>query len=166
MTMWLVGMMGSGKTSVGRLVAARLGLDFYDTDEIVVTRAGRAIAGIWDEEGEWRFRELERDAVHSVPAGVVAAAGGGAVLDADNRQVIQDSPPVVWLRTDPAILAERLARVEDRPILLRADTRLETLLDMERDRETWYRMVASHIIDTDRQSLESLPGQVARLWPV
>ncbi|MFZ0015552.1 MAG: hypothetical protein WAL25_15715 [Acidimicrobiia bacterium] len=72
---------------------------------------------------------------------------------------------MVLLRTDAAILTDHLARVEDRPMLTRADFRLDTLIQMQRDRETCYRTVASDIIDPDRESLESLAGEVARLWP-
>jgi shikimate kinase len=104
--MWLIGMMGSGKSTIGAIAAERLGLQFFDTDRMIVARSGVSIPEIWEEMGEQMFRDMEREAVAAVPLErSLAAAGGGAVLDPANRAVIASSPPVVWLRALPAEIA-------------------------------------------------------------
>jgi shikimate kinase len=116
----LVGLMGAGKTSVGRACARRLDRLFVDTDEIVETSSGRSIAEIFAHDGEAAFRALERVAVAQTCAAstpTVIACGGGAVLDAENRRILRASCCVVWLRVAPAALAVRIGAGAGRPLL-------------------------------------------------
>ncbi|MGD2059854.1 MAG: shikimate kinase [Acidimicrobiia bacterium] len=162
--MWLIGMMGSGKSTVGAAVARRLGLEFFDTDEMVVARAGLSIPKIFETMGEKEFRELEREALSMVPvAGCVAATGGGAILDEENRKVIVASPPVVWLRAKPETLALRVGGGVDRPLLIGAggEERLADILDR---RSQIYREVATHVIDTDDRASDAVVEEVVSLW--
>jgi len=117
----LVGLSGSGKSTVARLAAGRLGLAFYDTDRMIEERAGETVANLFGARGEDAFRELETVAVVEACArnGVVAV-GGGAVLRAANRLNMRRGNLVVWLDTPPSILVSRLAhhtQGEERPLL-------------------------------------------------
>lgn len=116
----LVGMMGAGKTTVGRECARRLGRPFVDVDDVVAATAGMPIADIFSSRGEPAFRELERQAIADVcasPEPLVVACGGGAVLDADNRRRLRDAGVVVWLQAPPDVLVGRVGDGNGRPLL-------------------------------------------------
>lgn len=165
MTMWLVGMMGSGKTAAGRLAASRLGVAFADTDELVAEAAGRLIHELWEAEGEAGFRERERGVVQALAGfdGVVAT-GGGAVLDEGNRAVMGKGK-VVWLQADTSLLAERLGpSAAHRPLLSGGTTPAETLTQILEEREGLYRMVADHEIDTVGSDVEEIARRIEGLW--
>lgn len=148
----LVGLMGSGKTSVGERVAAALGRPFVDSDDFVEQRTGRTVREIWLEDGEPAFRALEREAltealVAADPA--VIAAAGGVVLAEQNRKTLRAADAtVVWLHADPSILAARATRGDHRPLL--DDDPHATLHQMAADRDALYREVADEVIDVAR----------------
>ncbi len=159
MTLWLIGMMGSGKTTVGRLVAGELGVEFIDTDEEVANRMGCSVAELWGDLGESAFRDMEKVAVARV-AGLeaVVATGGGAPIDAENRETMASSGTVVWLRASPAAMAERAGAGGGRPLLEDTpdtETALQRLLD---ERSQAYEAAADLIVETDGHE----PGEVAR----
>lgn len=107
----LVGMMGVGKTTVGRKVARRLGRPFIDSDEQVKARTGATVAQIFERDGEARFRRLESEALAealTLPIPAVVAAAGGVVLNPENRRRLREAGHVVWLRADPATLVIRV----------------------------------------------------------
>lgn len=163
--MWLVGMMGSGKTTVGEKAAARIGVRFYDTDRMVVEQARMPIAEIWNGVGEAGFRELERKAVLAVPpSGCVAAAGGGAILLEQNRAHIERGAPVVWLRTSPAALAGRLEEDGERPLLQGETSASDRPVEILDSRLHLYESVATETIDTDELSIEVTVDEVVRIW--
>ena len=116
---YLIGFMGAGKSTVGRILAERLGMSFVDTDEIVAVRAGRPIPEIFARFGEERFRDLEREAVAEVSRkkGHVVALGGGAPLDERNWRLLKRTGVTVYLRESPEVLARRLAHDATRPLL-------------------------------------------------
>lgn len=119
MKLWLVGMMGSGKTTVGRLLAKRLGWPFFDADEEIERAEARTIARIFEESGEPRFREIERDVVAKIAredGDAVVALGGGAVLDGETRRLLRETGRTAVLDASPDVLAARV-RGEDRPLL-------------------------------------------------
>ena len=165
MTMWIIGMMGSGKSTVGAAAASRLGVAFIDTDEIVVEMTGQEIADLWAEVGEEGFRQVERRAVATVPeSGVIAAAGGGAILDAVNRSHMSAGAPVVWLRADAATLARRLADDGTRPLLeddVPHDFALARILE---DRETLYEDLATDMVDTEGRRIDDVVEDIIRIW--
>jgi shikimate kinase len=144
---YLIGMPGSGKTSVGRLLADRLSMPFVDLDAEIERDAGRTIPEIFREMGEAGFRERESAAVSRVAAGPasVVACGGGAVLVEDNRDLIRSTGHVVWLQADHGTLWERLKRGATRP-LVKGPVDLKLL---ERERNAVYREMAEHRVDGD-----------------
>jgi shikimate kinase len=119
----LVGMMGSGKTSVGKRLAARLGLRFVDSDGEIETAAGMTITEIFDRHGEPYFRDGERRVIARLlgEGPCVLATGGGAFMDARTREAITQAGVSVWLRADRATLIQRIARRNNRPLMRTAD---------------------------------------------
>ncbi|MBW3580623.1 MAG: shikimate kinase [Actinobacteria bacterium] len=157
----LVGMMGSGKTSVGRLVARRLGRAFLDSDEQIEARTGRTVREIFEVDGEATFRALEADVLADAlarPEAAVIAAAGGVVLDADNRRRLRDQATVVWLRADPEVLAARVRSGDHRPLLTHDP--LAVLERMETARGPLYREVADHVVDTGGAPVDELVESV------
>lgn len=166
MKVWLIGMMGSGKTSVGRLAASRLGVEFLDTDEIVADRAGRSIAELWADEGEPVFRELEKTVVGEIAGRTgIVATGGGVVLDQDNRETMRESGAVVWLDASPPVLARRVATETGRPILETSDDESLALLRQTlSERAELYAETAHHRIVTDDLDVDAAAEQIEGLW--
>jgi shikimate kinase len=146
----LVGLMGAGKTTVGRRCAQRLGREFVDTDDLVIMRAGMPIDEIFATAGEAHFRTLERDVIADVcasPAPLVVACGGGAVLDPENRRQLRGAGVVVWLRASVAVLAARVGDGSARPLL--AGGPAAALSRLDRLREPLYEAAADCAVDTD-----------------
>jgi shikimate kinase len=147
----LVGMMGAGKTTVGRIVAERLGRPFSDSDELVEARTGRTVRQISDDEGVPAYRILETQALLdalATPVPSVIAAAGGVVLSPTNRAALRSSDAtVVWLKADPRLLVERVTSAGHRPLL--EDDPAGTLQQMFREREHLYREVADLVVDID-----------------
>jgi len=155
----LVGSMGAGKTTVGRLVAAALAADFLDTDELVERKAGRTVSEIFVDDGEPHFRALEREAVAEALAthDGVLALGGGAVLDGTTRELL-DGHRVVFLRVGLTHAASRVGLGVSRPLLLgNVRGRMKQLLD---ERAPVYESVARHVVDTDGLSAQDVADQV------
>jgi shikimate kinase len=151
----LVGPPAAGKTTVGRLIADRLGVAFTDTDDVVVERAGKPVPEIFVDEGEEAFRKLEAAAVaDSLAAGGVLALGGGAVLAAETRTRLAGHP-VVFLSTGVPASAARVGLNRDRPLLIgNPRAQLRALLDA---RLPLYEEVAVATVRTDDRS----PAEVA-----
>ncbi len=145
----LVGPMGSGKSTLGRALAARLGLDFIDVDERIVAEAGRSIAELFASEGEAGFRTRESRVLAQAlgEAAAVVATGGGAVLDAANRAVMRAAGIVVYLQVDAAAQLARLADDTSRPLLAAPD-RAQRLANLQAQREPLYRDAAHLLFDT------------------
>jgi len=162
--MWLIGMMGSGKTTVGEEVALRVGWPFYDTDRMITEMTGKSISSIWADVGEAGFRVLERQAVAAVPASdCVAAAGGGSVLDPENREKMADGGPVVWLRCGPRQLAFRVQPGHGRPLLEGHSPSEEALAEILEQRTGVYLAAATHIVDTDDRRLSDVVEEVMEI---
>jgi len=153
----LVGMMGAGKSTVGKRCAARLERPFVDTDEIIETVAGMPVAEVFAHDGEEAFREMERAAIAdacATPTPLVIAAGGGAVLDAENRRRMRQHGLVVWLQAPVAQLATRVGDGTSRP-LLRGDA-TGTLTRLQRLRQPAYEAAAHATIDTSGLSVAAV----------
>ncbi|KAF1684758.1 shikimate kinase [Pseudoxanthomonas broegbernensis] len=146
----LVGPMGAGKTSIGRRLAERFGLDFVDADHFVEQRTGATIAAIFEHVGESGFRERESGALAELLAGEgrLVATGGGAVLDAGNRRLMRARSFVAYLSADLDSQLRRLGRDRTRPLLQRGD-REQVLRDLAEFREPLYREVADLVMETD-----------------
>ena len=161
----LVGMMGAGKTTVGRLLARRLKRDFYDSDEEIERRCGVRIPVIFDIEGEAGFRARETQVLAELCALArsVLATGGGAVLAEENRRRMGERGAVVYLHARPSHLWQRVRHDRNRPLLATPDPE-KTLEDLYAARDPLYREVADLVLDTGRQSAGSLAKEIlARL---
>lgn len=145
---YLVGLMGAGKTTVGRQLAKRLGRVFYDTDHEIVERTGVAIPTIFEIEGEEGFRRREAQTLRELAAtdNVVLATGGGAVLREENRRCLHDTGWVVYLNVPPLLLYQRTRHDKNRPLLQVANplARLEELYAV---RDPLYRETAHFVVD-------------------
>jgi shikimate kinase len=158
----LVGLMGAGKTTVGKRCAEQLDRSFVDTDELVVDVAGMPFDELWAAEGESGFRARERIAVADVaasPAALVIACGGGAVLDPDNRRALRASGFVVWLEADPVVLVTRLEGDDSRPLLAGGD-RATTLTRLAALRAPAYEDAADVTVETNGRSVDEVVDRV------
>lgn len=163
MNIVLVGMMGVGKSSVGRILAREMGWRLVDTDQVVVENAGMAIPAIFAAEGEAGFRSREAEAISVVAArdGQVIATGGGAVLAPANREALRRSGLVFWLDAPPDELYRRARAqgVESRPLLSGSDPlgRLTTLAD---SRAEAYRQAAHHRVETGGKPPDAVAQEI------
>lgn len=155
--LFLVGLMGAGKTTIGRLLARRLKRPFYDSDHEVEHRCGVEIAVVFDIEGEAGFRARESQVIAELSAfdGIVLATGGGAVLDPGNRRLLAARGTVAYLHALPANLYQRLRDDRRRPLLATRDPRL-TLEQLYAQRDPLYREVADCVVETGRQPASTL----------
>lgn len=160
---FLVGLMGAGKSSVGRLLAKRLGKEFIDCDHELERRTGVRIPVIFDIEGEPGFRAREAALLEELVAreNIVLATGGGAVLAAGNRKRLAAHGCVVYLRAAVDELWRRTRHDKQRPLLQTADPRAR-LAELLEAREPLYREVAHVIIDTGAQSLPALAERIVK----
>lgn len=153
-TVVLIGMMGSGKTALGRQLAVRLGVPFIDSDTEIEKATGMRISHIFEEQGEAAFREIERVKIAKLLSGepCVLSTGGGAILNADTRQLIAEKSISIWLKARLETLLARVAKDKSRPLLKTADpaARMQQLLEA---RTPYYSQAAIHI-DTDVKSFE------------
>ncbi len=164
--LWLIGMMGSGKSTVGRLVAARRGARFTDTDDEVTERAGCSVEELWQRDGEETFRDMEAAAVDRLAAAddaAVIATGGGAVLRPGNVASMRRTGTVVWLVADPPALAARVGGGAARPLLAGApaERRLAEILAARVDA---YSAAAHVVISTDGRDAAEVAGDVEAAW--
>jgi shikimate kinase len=146
----LVGLMGTGKSAVGRACADRLGIELLDTDALVVDEAGASVAGIFAAEGERGFRAREAQAVVAAcahPTQAVIACGGGAVLDPESRRVLRERCVVVWLTASSEELARRIGGDTERPLLQGPIHPVARLSALARDRADAYSAAAHVEID-------------------
>jgi len=154
---FLVGLMGSGKTTIGRLLARRLGKRFVDSDHAIEARTGATIPWIFEIEGEPSFRRREAEMIRELTGqdGIVLATGGGAVLDAASRALLAERGTVIYLRAGIGSILQRTSHDKNRPLLQTADPRrkLEQLLAQ---REPLYREIADLVIDTGRPNVQSM----------
>lgn len=146
----LVGLMGAGKTTVGRRAARLLDRPFVDLDEAFIPRFGRTVADVFAGDGEAAFRRMEAELlteVLAVATPIVVGCGGGIVtVEGNRRRLRQPDVHVVWLRAEPAFLASRLKARPDRP-LLDGDDRRAVLERLHDERAPWYAEVADDVVE-------------------
>jgi shikimate kinase len=172
--LFLVGPMAAGKSSIGRRIARRLGMEFIDLDDEIVRRTGASVNLIFAHEGEAGFRERESATLADIArrGGIVLATGGGSVLAAPNREVLQQRGFVIWLRATVGQQLARTGRDHSRPLLNTPDrrARLEVLA---REREPLYAAIADLSFEGDgsgpgpasERLAEALDGRWQRLPP-
>lgn len=164
MHLWLIGMMGSGKTTVGRLVAAAVDMDFHDVDLIVQQRRGTSIPELWEREGEDAFRAVEAAAIEELARAepAVISTGGGAVLREANRNAMRRSGTVVWLQAPAEVLAGRVTGGAGRPLLDHGGGR-DRLAELLEARWADYELAAHHAVSTEGRTPAEVAGEVGQL---
>lgn len=145
----LVGLMGSGKSSLGRRLAEILNLPLIDLDDYIVAKAGCSIPEIFSQYGEAGFRAMETEALKEViHKHAVIATGGGIVMSEENRQLLKSNPPVIWLKACPEFLARRINGDSNRPLVAAGNT-LNKLKELARVRDPLYQECADFYMPRD-----------------
>ena len=158
---YLVGPMGSGKTAVGKQLARLLEVPFYDSDAEVERRTGVDIPFIFEREGEPGFRMREREAIEALTAlePIVMATGGGAILNAENRQLLAQRGTVIYLETSLGQQVQRVGSGRGRPLLKDGDL-TERLKKLRELREPLYISMADHIVPTDHRRVQKVAESI------
>jgi shikimate kinase len=156
-----VGLPGSGKSTVGRQLARRLGLPFVDSDQVIEQRIGCSIREFFEREGEVSFRDLEQLVIDELTQGepCVLSTGGGTVLRPVNREHLRVRAQVVYLHSAPEEVFRRLRHDQNRPLLQVADP-LARLRDLYIARDPLYRETARFVIETGRPSVSTLVNMI------
>jgi shikimate kinase len=156
-----VGLPGSGKTTVGRQLARRIGCRFIDSDHVMEQRMGGSIREFFEREGEPAFRDLEETVIDELTQGdsCVLSTGGGAVLRLANRQHLHARTTTVYLHSAPEEVFRRLRHDQSRPLLQVADP-LARLKELYAARDPLYRETAHHVIETGRPSVANLVSAI------
>lgn len=165
MNIVLIGYRGTGKSTVGRLLAARLGRELVSTDAEIVARAKRTIPEIVAREGWEYFRDLE-SAVCRDLAGrdqLVIDTGGGAILRPQNVQILKKSGMLFWLTASVSTIAKRIGGDNQRPSLTGTKSFIDEIQDVLREREPKYQAAADHVLQTDDQSSDQLVETIVSL---
>jgi shikimate kinase len=157
----LVGMPGSGKSTVGRHLARQLGWRFVDSDAEIEREIGQPIRAFFEQHGEAAFRDIEQAAIARLAQerGIVLATGGGSVLRPANREALARGCVVIYLKSTPEDLFRRLRHDTQRPLLQVADP-LRRLRDLYRERDPLYRAAARFIIETGRPTVPTLVNMI------
>lgn len=164
---FLVGLMGAGKSTIGRYLAKALGLEFLDSDHEIERRTGASIPLIFDVEGEAGFRQREKKVIDELSqrSGIVLATGGGAVLDPENRACLLERGTVIYLYATIDQLLVRTAKDRNRPLLQTPDPRAR-LQELLLARDALYREVADLVVDTGGRTARSAEREIlAKIQP-
>ncbi len=159
---FLIGPMGSGKTTIGKQLAKKFGLEFFDCDHELERLTGASVTLIFDLEGETGFRQRERQLLDMLTAksGVLIATGGGAICNEENRRILQSRGFVVYLKTSVENQLKRLSHDKSRP-LLQADDREKRLRELARVRDPLYAETADLVFSTRNSSIHTTAKALA-----
>jgi shikimate kinase len=163
----LIGLPGSGKSTVGRQLARRLSADFIDSDHAIEQRLGCSIREYFEREGEAAFRDVEQAVLHDLVQShaaveqpmMVLSTGGGSVLREENRSLLKNHGTVVYLRSSPEDLFRRLRHDQNRPLLQVGDP-MQRLRDLYRQRDPLYKETAHFQVETGRPSVATLVNMI------
>jgi shikimate kinase len=160
--MFLIGPMGSGKTTIGKHLAKKFGLDFYDCDHELERITGASVSLIFDLEGEAGFRMREKELLKKLAAkrGVLIATGGGTICHEENRQVLRSQGFVVYLKTSVENQLRRLSQDKSRP-LIQAEDREQRLIDLAKIRNPLYADTADLVFSTRNSSVHATAKAVS-----
>lgn len=163
----LVGLMGAGKSTIGKQLARRLKLEFFDSDRYLEEKTGVSIPTIFSIEGESGFRDREEEVIAELTTkqGIILATGGGSILREANRQRLMQSGVVIYLKASPEQLYERIKHDTTRPLMQTAHP-LQTLRDLLKTREPFYIEVADLIILSGRQRLSAVLRDIQTKLPL
>lgn len=161
---FLVGPMGAGKSTIGRLLASELDFPFRDSDRVIEERTGADIPWIFDMEGEEGFRDRETAVLSELAAesNAVIATGGGIILRPENREIMQASGFVCYLTASIDQLVERTSRDKKRP-LLQVENPRQKIIDLLALRDPLYQLAADFVVNTDRRSPKAVAQEIASL---
>ncbi|MDQ6972029.1 MAG: shikimate kinase [Mariprofundaceae bacterium] len=152
----LIGLMGCGKSSIGRRLRQKLKMPLLDLDDIIVREAGMSIPDIFAGHGEDYFRNLESNALAShIGQRAILATGGGIVMRDTNRRLLKTHPPVIWLKATPEFIASRIAGDPNRPLLANQDT-LQRLTELAEKRYPLYGECADLVIDRESMNKDKI----------
>jgi len=160
----LVGLMGCGKTTVGRRLAHELNQDFFDTDHELINKTGVSIDHIFDIEGEKGFRERESKILENLcqMSNIILATGGGIVILPNNRKILKNAGLVVYLFASVDQLFRRTSKSKTRPLLENSSDRKKTISELLKARDVYYREVASFVVDTTGKKLQEIINVILR----
>ena len=164
MNIFIVGPMGSGKSTVGKIISDELFLNFFDTDEEIENRTGASIDWIFDLEGEEGFRKRESDILEEMVQknSVVLSTGGGIILSENNRELLSSRGTVFYLATPISVQLERTAKDKDRPLLKNGDPG-QILQELHEKRKNLYKSVSDHIVETEDKSSQEVASEIINL---
>ncbi len=162
LSIFLIGPMGAGKSTIGKTLSRELKLEFYDADQEIEKRTGADIGWIFDVEGEEGFRAREEKVIDELTQkpGIVLATGGGAILSELNRKHLSARGTVVYLYTTVEQQFERTIRDKRRPLLQETDDRGETLKELMSEREPLYTEIADVTVATDQRTVKSVAQEI------
>ena len=165
MNLILIGYRATGKTTLAKLLARRLGWEWIDADVEIERRAGKSIAGIFAEDGEPAFRDLEAEIIADLCRRdkLVLAAGGGAPLREENRRAMRSSGKIVWLEAQPETILERMstdATTDGRRPKLTDQRPLDEIIELLERREPIYRELAHLVVDTEGKTTDELTIEI------
>jgi shikimate kinase len=161
---FFVGLMGAGKTTIGKLLAKKLKKTFYDTDHEIEKKLGVKVSVIFELEGEEGFRKRETQMIDELTnkKDIILATGGGAVLSEKNRRLLKERGKVIYLNAKPQHLAKRMAFDKDRPLLQQGNM-LDTLNNLYQERHPLYLDVSSFVVDTGQQKTQTIINKIEAL---
>ena len=164
MNIFIVGPMGSGKSTVGKIISSELFLNFFDTDEEIEARTGASIDWIFDLEGEEGFRKRESKILEEMVQqnSIVLSTGGGIILSEYNRELLSSRGTVFYLATPIAVQLERTSKDKDRPLLKNGDPG-KILEELHLARESLYEGVADYIVNTEGKSSQEVSTEIIKL---
>ena len=161
MNIFIVGPMGSGKSTVGKIISDELFLNFFDSDDEIESRTGASIDWIFDLEGEEGFRKRESSILEEMVKqnSIVLSTGGGIIISDSNREMLSSRGTVFYLSTPISVQLERTSKDKDRPLLKNGDPE-EILTRLQKERKDLYESVSDHIIDTENKSSQEVASEI------
>jgi shikimate kinase len=164
MNIFIVGPMGSGKSTVGKIISSELFLNFFDTDEEIESRTGASIDWIFDLEGEEGFRKRESQILEEMVQqnSIVLSTGGGIILSELNRELLSSRGTVFYLATPIEVQLERTSKDKDRPLLKNGDPG-KILKELHVAREGLYEEVSDYVVNTEGKSSQEVSAEIIKL---
>ena len=167
MNIFIVGPMGSGKSTVGKIISDELFLNFFDTDDEIEAKTGASIDWIFDLEGEEGFRKRESEMLEEMVKknSIVLSTGGGIILSKLNRELLSSRGTVFYLSTPISTQVERTFKDKDRPLLKNGDPG-EILAKLHDERKDFYKAVSDHVITTENKSSQEVASEIIKVFKI